>query len=127
MRFEKAIELKNYSGTSFTLTVDREVRLISRENVEEHIGLQLSASVKVVAFETLNTVTNSGSQAWRRETGLLSIWILGMYNPSPATTVVIPYAAGSEEERGAVVNAAYFGEVPPERLFVDEDVIYFRG
>ncbi len=125
--FEKSMQLENYSGTSFDLRVDREVRLISEREVQDHLGLEPDPTLNVVAFETVNTVTNTGSEAWTRERGLLSIWILGMYNPSPATTVVIPYAAGSEEERGPIVNAAYFGDVPPDRLAVDDEVIFFKG
>lgn len=125
--FEKSMQLQNYSGTSFDLRVDRDVRLINLMQVQTHLGLELDPAVSVVAFETINTVTNTGSEAWVRESGLLSIWILSMYNPSPATTVVIPYAAGTEEERGPIVNAAYFGDVPPDRLAVDNDVIFFKG
>ena len=53
---------------------------------------------------------------WTKESGLLSIWILGMFKPSPATTVVIPFRAGPEAELGPVVNDAYFGKVPADRL-----------
>lgn len=125
--FEKSMQLQNYSGTSFDLRVDREVRLINLMQVQTYLGLELDPAVSVVAFETINSVTNTGSEAWARESGLLSIWILSMYNPSPATTVVIPYVAGTEEERGPIVNAAYFGDVPPDRLAVDDDVIFFKG
>ncbi len=125
--FEKSMQLQNYSGTGFNLRVDREVRLIGRAIVHEYLGLAIDPSAKVVAFETINTVTNAGGEAWTRAGGLLSVWILGMFNPSPATTVVVPYVAGSEEERGPIVNAAYFGDVPPDRLAIDDDVIFFRG
>ncbi len=125
--FEKDIQLTNYSGTQFDLRVDREVRLLNRPTIAQHMGLEVAPAVDAVAFETANTVTNTGSEAWTKEGGLLSIWILGMYNPSPSTTVVIPYRPGSEEELGPVVNAAYFGEVPADRLVVDQDVVYFSG
>ena len=125
--FEKAMQLTNYSGTSFDLRVNRAVRLLGRPAIEQHLGLEVADAVSAVAFETVNTVTNTGSQPWTKEGGLLSIWILGMYNPSPSTTVVIPYLPGSEEELGPIVNAAYFGEVPADRLVVDGDVVYFKG
>ena len=125
--FEKTMRLENYSGTTFDLRVDREVRLLGPTEVAEQLGLAPGAAVNVVAFESVNTITNTGDAAWTREGGLVSIWILGMFNPSPATTVVIPYKPGSEAERGAVVNAAYFGEVPADRLIVEEDVVYFKG
>ena len=43
-----------------------------------------------VGFETRNRVTNRGADPWRRETGLISIWIAGTFAPSPSTTIVLP-------------------------------------
>ena len=65
--------------------------------------------------------------AWDKQTGLLSIWILGMFNPSPTTTVVIPFRQGPEENLGPIANDVYFGKVPPERLIMEEGVVYFKG
>jgi hypothetical protein len=61
--------------------------------------------------------------------GLLSVWILGMFNPSPATTIVVPFKSGPEAELGPAVNDAYFGKVPVDRLVVkDKDgVLFFSG
>lgn len=125
--FEKAMRLTNYSGTTFDLEVDREVRLSDRAEVAEGLGVALDSVVQVVAFESVNTITNVGNEAWTKEGGLLSIWILGMFIPSLATTVVIPYQSGDEEALGPIVNAAYFGEPPPDRLIIEDDVVYFSG
>jgi hypothetical protein len=81
----------------------------------------------VVGFETENTITNTGSDTWKKDTGLLSIWILGMYAPGARTTVVIPVVDGDASELGPAVNADYFGKVPPDRLAVRDGVVYFRG
>jgi hypothetical protein len=40
---------------------------------------------------------------------------------------VIPFAPGPEEELGPVVNDAYFGKVPPDRLIVESDRLFFRA
>jgi hypothetical protein len=51
-----------------------------------------------------------------------------MYQPSPRTTVVLPFKSGPESELGPVVNDAYFGKVPPARLKIENSgVMYFRG
>jgi hypothetical protein len=68
-----------------------------------------------------------GKAAWTKEGGLLSIWILGMFNPSPATTIVVPIKSGPDSELGVKVTSDYFGAIPPERLVVKDDVIYFSG
>lgn len=126
-KFSRKFQLMNYSGTPFDLEVTREVRLLSDDEMEKNLGSAIKKTVKAVAFETVNEVKNVGSNPWKKETGLLSIWILGMLNASPATTVVIPFIKGDEKELGPIVNDAYFGKVPPERLAVKEGVIYFAG
>lgn len=55
---------------------------------------------------------------------MLSIWILGTFSPSAATTVVIPLHATAS---APLVNANYFGKVPAERLVVKNNVAYFSG
>ncbi|MBM3309992.1 MAG: hypothetical protein FJY80_00625 [Candidatus Aminicenantes bacterium] len=128
IKFRKAMKLLNYSRTEFELEVVREIRLLGPDDFAgtnaDGVGW-----TNFVAFETNNTVTNVGAKAWRKETGLLSVWILGMFNPSPETTVVVPFVAGPEGERGPVVNDAYFGKVPADRLLVDRvrGVLFFRA
>jgi hypothetical protein len=125
--FKKQVHLVNYSGTAFDLEVNRDVRLLSAERAWKDLGVAPAPAVKLVAYETESKITNKGENAWKKETGLLSIWILGMYNPSPATTIVIPFVAGPEAERGAIVNDAYFGKVPPDRLKIKDGLIFFSG
>ena len=50
-----------------------------------------------------------------------------MFKPAPRTTVVIPYRTGPEAERGPVVNDAYFGKVPADRLVDRDGVLFFSG
>ncbi|MBC8470228.1 MAG: hypothetical protein H8D56_12215 [Planctomycetes bacterium] len=124
---QKDIQLENYSGTIFNLLVDREIRVLERSEALEALEIMPAKTVKMVAFESNNKMTNTGTNAWEKETGLLSIWILGMFNPSPTTTIVVPFNAGSKEELGPTVNDAYFGKVPANRLVVKEGVMFFSG
>ncbi|MBN1561206.1 hypothetical protein JW998_13210 [candidate division KSB1 bacterium] len=126
VRFRKTMQLENYSGKKFDLDLNRIVRLLSQEKACAIFGRDLR-DVRLVAFQSENTITNIGATPWEKATGLLSIWILGMYNPSPATTIVIPFMVGAEDDLGPIVNDAYFGTVPPDRLVVRDDVIFFRG
>ena len=124
--FAKDMELINYSGTVFDLSVRRTVRLLTPDSVEQHLGMAPSG-LSVVAFESENVITNTGEASWGRESGLLSIWILGMFTPTPQTTVIVPYIPGSEDSLGAVVNADYFGRVPEDRLKVEAKAVFFKG
>jgi len=125
--FRRVGELRNRAGSVFPLAIERTVRLLSTEQVAARLGSPLPEGVGLVAFETATQVTNRGQAAWRRETGLPSIWILGMFPPSPGATVVIPFEPGPADERGPVVNDSYFGKVPSDRLVVGADALFFRG
>ena len=124
---KKDIRLENYSRTVFDLRVDREVRVLGKDEAVDELGIAPADEVKIVAFESVNNMTNTGSKAWEKETGLLSIWILGMFNPSPKTTVVVPFDTGPESELGPAVNDSYFGKVPSDRLVVKDGVLFFSG
>ena len=119
--------LVNYSGTRFELRVDRTIRLLERQAAAGMLGVSLPAGLKLVAFESENVLANTGTAAWTKPGGLLSIWILGMFQPSPRTTVVVPYREGPESERGPIVNDAYFGKVPADRLLAKDGRLFFRG
>jgi hypothetical protein len=125
--FRRSASLTNYSGFTFHLEVDRTIRLLGESDVRSGFGVEVPEGVHLVAFESLNRLTNTGDEPWKKETGLLSIWILGMFPPSEGATVVIPFLPGSEDELGPVVNDAYFGEVPSDRLIVESERLFFRG
>lgn len=127
VRFAAAFALTNYSGTRFEVQVDRDVRLLPPARAWQALGAAPAPDVKLVAYETDNRLTNAGKQPWRKETGLLSIWILGMFNPSPAITIVVPIKPGPEAELGTKVTSDYFGSVPPERLVVKDSVLFFSA
>jgi hypothetical protein len=121
------MSLVNYSGASFEIDVDRTVRLLNTSDVETHFGAAAGPGARMVAFESSNTVTNVGKNAWQPKSGLVSIWILGMFTPSPETTVAIPFQPGPVPTLGPIVNDAYFGNVPAGRLRATDAVIFFRG
>ncbi len=126
VRFRKQIHLVNYSRAEFDLEVDRLVRLLDEKEVSS-LGVSVPAGARMVAFQSDNKITNTGVRTWTKETGLLSIWILGMFNPSPETTVVIPFSPGPESELGPIVNDAYFGKVPADRLVIKAGVMFFKA
>jgi hypothetical protein len=125
--FAHSFGLTNYSGTHFEVGVRRTVQLLSAKEAWAKIGLSAPPEVKLVAYESVNVVRNVGQQPWRPQTGLLSIWILGMYNPSPATTILVPITPGADSDLGKTVTSDYFGSVPANRLAVKHDVIFFKG
>jgi len=125
--YTKDMQLTNYSGAQFKLRMNREIRLLPPEEAARDLNTNIPDGVNMVAYYSKNKITNTGNKPWRKQTGLLSIWILGMYNHSDSTTVVVPYRAGSVSKLGPVVNDSYFGKVPVDRLVVKDDCLYFSG
>lgn len=125
--YRHAVDATNYSGARLQLEVTREVRLLPVADALAQHRLVLPPGVAAVAFESRNSIRNTGKVAWRKETGLLSIWILGMYNASPSATIVVPIKPGPEMTLGPKVNDTYFGKVPADRLIAKDDVVFFRG
>ena len=125
--FTRDFEIQNYSGTKFKGSIQRIVRILNANAMNRSLGTPVPEGVRAVAYQTRNVLKNTGTEPWKKETGLLSIWILGMYKPSAKTTVVIPFKSGPESELGPKVNDAYFGKVPAEKLVVKDDILFFSG
>lgn len=122
--FARNFTVTNQSGTKFDLGVERTVRLLDREQTAQALGVDIPEGLPFVAYETINTITNRGEKAWQADSGLLSVWILGMYKPSPSTVMAIPFRKDGE---GPVVNDAYFGKISSDRLKVGDGVVFFKG
>lgn len=123
LKFVKETTLTNASGTTFNIIIERTVALLSAKQISSAFNIEISDSVSFVGYQTDNKITNKGNNAWTKESGLLSIWMLGMFNPTPTTTVFIPY---NTQAKDAVVNDDYFGKVPADRLKTENGFIYFK-
>lgn len=126
-KFEKVMHLENYSSNVFDLRVNRNIRLLSPQQRDSILGVRVGNDVQSVAFESENTLTNTGTTAWTKKTGMFSIWILSMLNASEKTTVAIPYKTGDEKSLGTIVTDDYFGKVPADRLKVADGLIFFKA
>lgn len=122
--FSKSVQLKNYSNFEFLFYVTRKVSLLDANSIKEELSVKFSDKIKVVAYKTVNQLKNTGTQNWTKDTGLLSIWMLGMYNPSDEVTVIIPYKTDVESDY--IVKDDYFGEIPDDRLVVKDGLIFFK-
>ena len=126
-RFDKEMQLYNYSGFKLDMKLSRNIRLLDREEAGNHLDISVNEDIDFVAFESETVLGNAGDNIWNKETGMPSIWILGMFTPSPGVTVIIPFKQGDEALYGPVVNDAYFGKIPSDRLKIQDGIILFRG
>jgi hypothetical protein len=123
--FSKTVSLKNYSDFEFNFNIKRKVSLLEDSDIKAKLGIVYQQSVKSVGYETINQLENTGSEKWEKETGLLSIWLLGMYNPSDEVTIIVPFKTDVESDY--IVKDDYFGEIPADRLKLQDGIVYFKG
>jgi hypothetical protein len=121
--FTKKASIRNYSGTLFDLSIQRRITLVEKKTVEEKLNIVIPAGIRFVGYETENSIQNLGANDWTKEKGLLSIWLLGMFTPTPKTTVIIPFSPipGARE----YITDNYFGPVPSDRLKIKDSILYF--
>ena len=124
--FQKEFALKNYVGNEMNIKIERNVKLLNPQEVADALNCNVDKSLKYVAYESENILTNNGSMTWNNQTGVLSVWMLSMFNPSPNGIVFIPYKTGPVIELGKIVTDDYFGKVPSDRLIITDGVIYFK-
>ena len=124
--FVKKSSLTNYIGTAFDFLIKRKIALLSRSDIGNMVGEFLSDSIDMVGYESVNTLQNTGAEQWTKDRGMLSIWILGMFNPSPRVTVFLPVNKKISSD-SINVNDRYFGEVPKDRLVTRGNIVYFKA
>ncbi len=115
--------LENASGRRFDIGFRRVVSLVGHAEAESLLGVALGEGVRALVYKTENSLTNEGTAVWSRERGMPSVWLLGCFNPTPTTTVFIPY---NRSFGGRIVKDDYFGSMPPERLVVNDGMVYFK-
>ncbi len=115
----------NYSGTALRFRLEREVVILGDDAIRKQAAID-PEGLNIIAYRSDNTIINTGSNEWQKETGLLSVWMLGMFTPSPSVIVAIPFNPGDANIMGPPVNDNYFGKIAPDRLKVKGNHIFFR-
>jgi hypothetical protein len=124
---KKEIHLLNYAQTRFDVQLVREIRVFENQEIEKYINMSLHPDLRAVAYESKNSLLNIGHNSWTKQSGTLCIWILGMFTPSSKATVVIPYIQGPEKQLGKIATTDYFGEIPSDRIKINNGILYFKA
>jgi hypothetical protein len=127
--FRKDAKLTNRAGFTFDLRIDRSIAVLEPKRIAELLKLPGGGDkLSMVGYETVNAMTNTGKEAWTDKTGLLSIWLLGMYPHSPRTTVVMPIQPGDDKTLGPRVNVyESFNKLDAARLRAEPNAIFFKA
>lgn len=126
-KFEKTMHLENYTGTAFDIQVNRNISLLNPALINEVLGIELSPDIRSVGFQSQNILTNTGSNAWDQDTGLLSMWVLSMLKSNDQTNVIIPYRRGDSLSLGKIVTDDYFGKLGADRLKIEDGYLLFKA
>ncbi|MEP6596340.1 MAG: DUF6786 family protein [Ginsengibacter sp.] len=121
--FTKSASLTNYSGTQFSINIERTINLLTKEQIARALTINIPDNIHFVGFQTDNKIINTGDKDWSKDRGLLSIWLLGMFTPSDKTTVIIPFQGLASAATQITTN--YFGEIPKDRLNITDSILYF--
>ena len=125
VHLEKSMNVENYAGTTLQLSIQRNISLLSKQNIDSLIGVSINDSVHTVGYTTFNVLNNTGNFEWNERTGMPCIWILDMFAPSNETTVIIPYEISRSMAKVATTN--YFGDISADRIKMNNGILFFRA
>ena len=126
VRMSKEMEVQNYRGTELCLAIDREIRLLEPAEVKQMLGVEPGGGIKTVAYATRNSIRNRNDFAWTEQTGTICMWMLDMFNVAPGALTIVPFVEGPEDRLGKIATTDYFGEIPADRIRIEEGVLYLK-
>ena len=122
--FTRDMTLTNYAGTIFKVKVRREVGLVPASTMTGQLTVTLPPGVAYAGSYSDNTMTNTGTERWQKDKGLLNIWILGQFVPGPNAAIIAPFTPG---EGQPYRDELYFGKIPADRLKTLGRALIFRA
>ncbi len=123
-KFSLTASVTNYSNKTFNLEITRTIQLLDKNAIEQKLNTTIPGNIKSVAYESNNQIKNVGNSAWNKDSGLLSIWLAGMFAPSEDAKVIIPFSPIKNAHH--FITDDYFGKIDSSRLIVKDSVLYFR-
>jgi hypothetical protein len=116
--------IENYSGFMFVIEINRSIQMLSRKDIESTLDLGQPGTYKATAYMSVNSIINKDAD-WKSETGMLGVWLLGMFKPSEKTTIVAPFVRKAEKK--PAITADYFGKIPADRFAVRDSVVFLKA
>ena len=115
------MQVKNYQDYIFEIDVERKVAILEKKEIENNLGVFIDKNVSYVGFETRTKMKNIGEEDWSKETGLISIWILGCMTPTDSTLAIIP-------TRGNIAEVVkYFTPLDDSRLRIRDGFVFYKA
>jgi hypothetical protein len=125
--FKRHMELVNHAGTCFALDLEREIRILSKQEALRELPALKGFSGDLMAYESRNRVTNVGSAPWVPEKGLPSIWIIGLFEAGEKTVAMLPLSKEGQRLGLQALNRGAFAAIAEDRLRFHEGTVFFRA
>ncbi|WP_440876045.1 DUF6786 family protein [Thalassotalea sp. PLHSN55] len=116
------LHVQNMQGTEFIVGVDRNISLYSKRHLNTLLKIKLPENVKYIGFGSNNRLTNLGKD-WRADTGLLSIWILGMFQGTDNSWAIAPL--NQEVSQKGQIHT-YLNTINNDYLKQHDEAVYFK-
>ncbi|MEP2237970.1 MAG: DUF6786 family protein [Maribacter sp.] len=115
------IHIKNYQNYIFDINVERKITILDKNIIEKNLDIHIDENLSYVGFESATTMTNMGPSKWSKDTGLISIWILGCIIPTKNTVAIIPIKGQIDK----VTN--YFTPLDESRIKIKDNIVYYKA
>ena len=122
--FQKKTHQTNYSGTEFDMTIRRKVSMLSKKEVSGFLGIDLPEKLRQTAYQSENEIINEGVD-WSKDSGVVGLWILGMFRPSDETVIIAPFNTRISSK--PKLTSDYFGKVPADKLQQNASAIFLKA
>ncbi|MCE6988238.1 DUF6786 family protein [Dyadobacter sp. CY323] len=122
--FQMNAMIENYTGTVFVMEINRKIMMLGKSAILGSLDLNSIGECKVVAYESVNFIVNKDAE-WKPETGMLGIWLLGMFKPSDKTVIVAPFSKKLSEK--PLITDDYFGKIPGDRFIIKDSVAFLKA
>ncbi len=124
-KFEKAATVENARGRKFNFLAEREISYISREDAKNILGTDIPDSVKCVAYQSLNKITNTGDADWTQDYGMLNISVNSCYHANNTTAAFVPYKTGDVAKLGDIMRNEYSATSAMQLYSIEPDYVKF--
>jgi hypothetical protein len=104
--------IENYSGTMFVIEIKRKITMLDQQSILGGLDIATLGNSKSVAYESINAVKNMDAE-WKPETGMLGIWLLGMFRPTEKTVIIAPFSKKLSAK--PLITDDYFGKIPSDQ------------
>ncbi len=124
--FEKEISLKNAKGENIKILASREITYITKENAKIILDTEIPETVKMVAFQSVNKITNKGEKPWGEKSGLINLAVVSTFHANKSTYAFLPFNQGSPKDIGSIITDMYNESPIGDRLSVAGDFVRMR-